>query len=110
MVDTMAVRIDGPAAWDVELRINLTVGDPDERYLLGSATACSPTSSGRHDPDADATITMPQDQFLVAMLGLVSLSDLVASGVADVEGDVDVIDRLRDLVDRGDPLFGIVTP
>ena len=53
---------------------------------------------------------MPRDQFVVVVLGLVALSELVESGIAQVDGDIDVIDRLRDLVDRGDPLFGVVTP
>ena len=110
MIDTMAVRIDGPAAWDVELQVNLTLGDPGEHYLLRLGNGVLTHVVGRHATEADATITMPKDQFVVVMLGLVSLSDLVTSGVADVEGDLEVIDRLRALVDRGDPLFGIVTP
>ena len=110
MVDTMAVRIDGPAAWGVELRINLTLGDPGERYLLRLVNGVLTHVVGRHDPEADATIAMPRDQFVVVVLGLVALSELVESGIAQVDGDIGVIDRLRDLVDRGDPLFGVVTP
>ena len=109
ILDTVAVRIDGPRAWDVELRINFSVG-ADQRFLVRVQHGVLSHVMGRHDPDADATITLPEGQLVPLLLGMVSLADLVADASADVEGDVGVIDTVRGLIDPGDPGFAIVTP
>jgi len=108
--DTMAVRIDGPRAWDVDLRVNLTLTEGGDRYLVRLQHGVLSHVLGRHDPHADATIGLPADQLLVLVVGLVSLADLVAAGTATVQGDESVFVTLRSLVDPGDPVFPIVTP
>ncbi|MCU0312090.1 MAG: MBL fold metallo-hydrolase [Acidimicrobiales bacterium] len=110
MIDVLAVRIDGPRAWDVRLRVNLTTSDTGQRYLLRLQNGVLTHVVGRHDDEVDATVAVPADRFGALLLGLVSLADLVSSGDASVDGPIDVFDRLRALVDRGDPTFPIVTP
>jgi alkyl sulfatase BDS1-like metallo-beta-lactamase superfamily hydrolase len=108
--DAMAVRLDGPRAFGVELAINWTVTDTGEHHLLRVHNAVLTHLAGRHDDAAGLTVTLPRLALLQAMVGLATLDDLVAAGTASVEGDVGVLDRLRSLLDTTDPTFPIVTP
>jgi alkyl sulfatase BDS1-like metallo-beta-lactamase superfamily hydrolase len=110
ILDTLAVRIDGPRAWDVALRVNFTLGERADRYLVRLQHGVLSHVVGRHDADADATIALAEGEFVPLLVGLVTLSDLVADGSAEVVGDAQVIETIRGLVDPGDPGFAIVTP
>jgi alkyl sulfatase BDS1-like metallo-beta-lactamase superfamily hydrolase len=110
VLDTVAVRIDGPRAWDVHLGVNLVLGGAGARHFLRVHRGVLTHVAGRHDADADATVTLPEGQLLPLLVGLTTLPDLVAAGDAEVEGDVAVFDTLRSLLDRVDPAFPIVEP
>jgi len=110
VLETLAVRIDGPRAWDTELRINLVVGRGREHHLVRLEHGVLGHVPGRHAVDAHATVTLPDASLLAVVLGFVDLDDLVASGSASVAGDPTVFATLRELLDRGDPTFPIVTP
>jgi alkyl sulfatase BDS1-like metallo-beta-lactamase superfamily hydrolase len=110
ILETLAVRVDGPRAWDAALRINLVVGPGHERHLVRLERGVLGHVPGRHAADAHATVTLPDGVLLPVVLGLVELDDLVAAGTATIEGDGTVFATLRALLDRGDPAFPIVTP
>ena len=44
LLDAMAIRLDGPRAWEMELRIEWIVTDPDETHSITFATASSATA------------------------------------------------------------------
>ena len=108
--DAMAIRLDGPRAADRELRINWTIGDPGSRHLLRLENAVLSQVSGRHDPSAALSITVPRENLLLLLLGFVSLEQLVTDGVASTTGDASAFESLRALLDSFDPTFAIVTP
>lgn len=108
--ETVAVRIDGPRAADHHLLVNFTIGDDRARHLLRLEHGVLGHVAGRHDPAADATVTLGDGHLVPVLLGLVALDDLVADGAATVEGDGGVIDTLRSLLDGGQPGFTIVEP
>lgn len=110
ILDSVAVRIDGPRAWDTQLTVNLTIGEAAERYVVRLRHGVLTHVTGRHDAAADATITLPDGQLLAVLLGLVGLPDLVAAGTATVDGDATVIDTLRSHLVALDPAFPIVEP
>lgn len=110
ILDTMAVRIDGPRAAEHHVVVNLTVGQAAERHVLRLEHGVLGHLPGRHAAEADATIVLADGQLLPLLVGLASLADLVERGAATVEGDATVIDRLRALLDSPDGTFPIVTP
>ena len=86
ILDAMAIRLDGPRAWDVRLTINWQVTDPDERHLIELENGVLNHRPG-HDPEADATLTIER-QALNEMLGKeADLAELATSGRLRVEGD-----------------------
>ncbi len=108
LFDSIAIRINGPKAWNERLRINWTVtGDGDgasapgyRMELSNGALIHFPTTA----PDeADLTITLTKPQ----LIGL-----LLAGQTEGVEmsGDPGVLATLVGLIDTPDPDFAVVTP
>lgn len=108
--DALAIRLDGPRAAATSLAINWTIGAAGAQHLLRLENSVLSQVSGRHDPMATLTITVPRENLLFLLLGFVSLADLVESGVASTSGDATALDTLRSLLDSFDPTFAIVTP
>jgi alkyl sulfatase BDS1-like metallo-beta-lactamase superfamily hydrolase len=109
ILDAMAIRLDGPRAWDLRLRINWQVTDPDGAHLLELENGVLNHHPG-HDPEADATLTIER-QALNEMLGKeADLAELATSGRLRVEGDGEKLGQLLGLLDEPDPGFAIVTP
>ena len=103
LFDSVAIRIDGPAAWDAHLTIAWHITDADEYYrmeLSNGVLIHHPTDSL---PAADATITATRQQ----------LAALLMAGNADgvtIDGDSAVLATLIGHTDQPNPDFAIVTP
>ncbi|CAM3221514.1 alkyl sulfatase BDS1-like metallo-beta-lactamase superfamily hydrolase [Williamsia muralis] len=101
--DSIAIRIDGPRAWDTSASIRWHFTDVDETYrmeLSNGVLIHYPTK--RADPaDLLVTLTTPQ------LLGLVAGSG--AEGIT-MDGDPATIGTIVGLTDQPDPAFRIVTP
>ncbi len=110
ILDAMAIRLDGPRAWDLRLAINWQVTDPDEQHLLQLENGVLNHRAGRNDPGADATLTIER-RALNEMLGKeADLAELAQSGRLRVEGDGMKLAELLSLLEEPDPGFAIVTP
>ncbi|HEX5927987.1 MAG TPA: alkyl sulfatase dimerization domain-containing protein [Solirubrobacterales bacterium] len=110
ILDAMAIRIDGPRAWNVDLTINWVVTDPDERHLLRLENAVLNHRPDRHDPDADATLIIERRALNEMLAKEADLAELAESGRLRVEGDGMKIAELLGLLEEPDPGFAIVTP
>ncbi|RRQ26243.1 MBL fold metallo-hydrolase [Rhodococcus sp. Eu-32] len=100
--DSIAIRIDGPKAWDTTISIRWHFTDVDEIYrmeLHNGALIHYPTR--RTDP-ADLTVKLTKPQ----LLGLLAGHDTEAT----MDGDTSTIKRITDLTTRPDTSFSIVTP
>ncbi|WP_371529746.1 MBL fold metallo-hydrolase [Streptomyces sp. NBC_01283] len=104
LIDSVAVRVNGPKAWDLKLRMDWSLPALGKTWHLtlrnGVLTYRSDT---KKDPDAGVTLTMTKPQ-LLAMLGGKGLGDI------KVEGDAKLLAELLGVVDKPDPNFAIVTP
>ena len=103
LFDSIAIRIDGPRAWDTTLSINWVISDAGEKYrmeLSHGALIHYPTD---HAPAADLTITLTRPQLVQLLLAN-------NSAAIDFAGDATVLGRLVGLLDTADPSFNVVTP
>ncbi len=50
LLDAMAIRLDGPRAWEQHLRIDWVVTDPDEQHALTVRNGVLRHRPGRHEP------------------------------------------------------------
>ncbi|MGW5865449.1 alkyl/aryl-sulfatase [Streptomyces sp. NPDC055239] len=104
LIDSVAIRVNGPKAWDLKLRMDWSLPALGKVWHLtlrnGVLTYRSNTKKA---PDAGVTLTMTKPQ-LLAMLGGKGLGDI------GVEGDASLLAELLGVVEKPDPNFAIVTP
>ena len=108
--DSIAVRIDGPKAWDQHLMLSWVITDLGTTYMteLRNGTLNHRTVSAPVPNTTTFTLTRPQ------LIGLVTGSlDLVAAitdGSVVVDGDAAQLGSLVGLIAPVDSAFAIVTP
>jgi alkyl sulfatase BDS1-like metallo-beta-lactamase superfamily hydrolase len=109
LFDAMAVQVNGPAAWDERLSIDVILTDSDERYRLRLANGALTYSAARQAGDADVTLTTTRRSLPALALGTPSPERLAEAGI-EIGGDASVLGRLTAVLEPGDPDFAIVTP
>jgi len=110
LLDAMAIRLDGPRAWDAELRVDWRVTDPDEEHRVAVRNGVLRHRPGRHDPPAEAALVVDREALNQLLLKTADLAELTESGRLRVEGDGAKLGELLGLLDEPDPGFAIVTP
>lgn len=104
LFDALAIQVDGPAAWDEKLAIDVVLTDTDERYRVRLANGVLTYSSRPQREDADTTVTTTRGA-LPALAG----GNLAQAGI-EVTGDESAVGRLLRVLRPGDKNFAIVTP
>ncbi|BDH06547.1 alkyl/aryl-sulfatase [Streptomyces seoulensis] len=111
LLDSLAIRVDGPRSWDADLaiRFRLSDGDPVSlRLRNGVLIHTAGTTPGERAPDTE--ITLSETDLRALLLGAASLTDLAADGRAETTGDPDKPAELFSYLSAPDPDFAIVTP
>ncbi|MGC4979511.1 alkyl sulfatase C-terminal domain-containing protein [Streptomyces sp. DT193] len=108
LIDSLAIRVDGPRAWDEKLTMAWNVTDEGRTWhLLLSNGALTYRSTGPEESGpaqaADLTLTLTKRQLLAVLAGK------GLDGVR-VQGDPQVLATLAGLLDTADPDFSLVTP
>ncbi len=110
LLDAMAIRLDGPRAWESHLRIDWVIAEPDEEHALTVRNGVLRHRPGRHEPPADAALLVDREALDQLLLKTADIAGLAGSGRLRVEGDGEKIGELLGLLDEPDPGFAIVTP
>jgi alkyl sulfatase BDS1-like metallo-beta-lactamase superfamily hydrolase len=111
LFDALAVQIDGPRAWDLNLSIDIVLSDAVDiaaRYRLRLGNGALTYSSAPQTGDAHATLTTTIRALPALALGL-SPETLAEAGF-EINGDESVLTTLTGVLDPGDPNFSIITP
>ncbi|MFM9026225.1 MAG: alkyl/aryl-sulfatase [Planctomycetaceae bacterium] len=109
-LERMAAAIDGAAAADCRLKINIVLSDTGERYVLWIENAVLHFRRGPPDAAADATLTLTKPLFIRLMTGRAGARDLLLSDEATIEGSTLALGRFLLLVEKAPGTFPIVTP
>jgi alkyl sulfatase BDS1-like metallo-beta-lactamase superfamily hydrolase len=107
--DAIAIQVNGPAAWDENLSIDIVLTDVEERYRLRLANGVLSYSARPQREDADATLTATRLALPALAGGGVTAEGLAEKGI-QLDGDTTVLSRLISVLDPGDKNFAIVTP
>jgi alkyl sulfatase BDS1-like metallo-beta-lactamase superfamily hydrolase len=106
--DALAVRVNGPRAWDEHLVLDVDLA-ADGQFRLRLANGVLTYSTATQATVPDLTLRMPRSTLPALLAGQVGAQALGALGVT-VEGDVGALARLMSVLDTPDPDFAIVTP
>ncbi|TQM44887.1 alkyl/aryl-sulfatase [Pseudonocardia cypriaca] len=104
LFDSLAISVNGPRAWDLDLSLDVTFTDIDTNHRLTLHNGVLVHRERPADNTADMTLTLTTSR----MLGLLG-GDTTSPG-ADVAGDGKVLQSLLDVLERGNPSFNIMTP
>jgi alkyl sulfatase BDS1-like metallo-beta-lactamase superfamily hydrolase len=105
----MAASLDGAAAEDKNLKINLVLTDSKESYVLWIENAVLHHKKAAPAADANATLTLTKQIFVKMMVGTAGASDTLLSDDLKVSGSkVDLV-RFFSLFDKAQGTFAIVT-
>ena len=72
LLDTLAIRVNGPKAWDAKAVTDWHFTDLDEHYRLtlqNGVLTYSPQTAKTGAPPPDATFTLTKPQFLTVLAG-----------------------------------------
>ena len=106
MFDTLAISVNGPRAWDLDIAVDLTFTDLGTNYRLTLRNgvlvyrACPADAAS-----ANVTVTLATKMRLLAA----AAGDFTSPGL-QTSGDAAALQALLGVLDRPDPGFNIITP
>lgn len=106
MFDVLAISVNGPRAWDLNLALDVTFADLGANYRLTLRNGVLVyRKRPAEESTATATVTLAAKMRLMAA----ALGDFSSPGL-DVSGDAGALQALLGVLDRPNPDFNIVTP
>jgi alkyl sulfatase BDS1-like metallo-beta-lactamase superfamily hydrolase len=106
MFDILAISVNGPRAWELDLALDVTFTDLAANYRITLRNGVLVQRKRPADPStAAATVTLAAKMRLMAA----AAGDFASPGL-EVTGDAGVLQALLGVLDRPDPTFSIVTP
>ena len=102
--DSIAITVDGPRAWDLDLALDISFSDLARSFHLTLRNGVLVHLERDPDGSAPLHLTLTKPRLLALLTG-----DTSAEGL-DIEGDLAVLQSLVSVLDRGDPDFDIVVP
>ena len=106
MFDILAISVNGPRAWDLDLAFDVTFTELAANYRVTLGNGVLVYRKRLADPaTATATVTLATKMRLMAA----AVGDLSSPGL-DISGDAEALQTLMGVLDQPDPNFNIVTP
>jgi alkyl sulfatase BDS1-like metallo-beta-lactamase superfamily hydrolase len=106
MFDILALSINGPQAWDIDIAMDITFLDLDVNYRVTLRNGVLVYRKRAPEPEtAAATVSLGSKMRLMAAV----FGDAVSPGL-EITGDAGVLQTLMSVLGRPDPNFNIITP
>jgi len=104
--DSLAIRVDGPRSWDLDIAIDITFTAAAANYRLTLRNGVLVYRKVRADL-ATATVTVKVDS-KIRLLAVV-MGDFTSPGL-EISGDQTALEAFMGVLDQPDPNFNIITP
>jgi len=108
--DAIAVRIDGPRAWQHQLAIGWIFTDSGEHHRMELRNGVLSHRRTEDLGEVDATLTLDRATVVGIITRQLDMMAALGDGTVRIDGDASVLLTLIDLADDVDPDFPIVTP
>ncbi|WP_194409681.1 alkyl/aryl-sulfatase [Microbacterium cremeum] len=104
LFDAVAIRVNGPKAWDLSLAIDVTLSDLGRSFHLTLGNGVLVYVEREPDASTPLALTLTKPRLMLLAGG-----DAESDGI-EVRGDIAVLTQLLEVLDQGDSDFNIVTP
>ena len=104
--DGLAISVNGPRAWDLDIAIDVAFTDRDSNYRLALRNGVLVHREVPADPAAAAVNIKLDNAFRLLKA---AMGDLDSPGL-EIAGDTALLQQFLSVLDRPDPSFNIVTP
>jgi alkyl sulfatase BDS1-like metallo-beta-lactamase superfamily hydrolase len=108
--DYLSIRLNGPKAEDKLIRLNMSLPDTKDNYLLVVQYGVLQYHKGRMAEDADATLVIDRSTLNQVIERKLKLEQGVASGKVKISGDPKKVEEFIGLLDTFDPWYQVVMP
>ena len=110
--DSIAVRVDGPRAWDVHLRVAWRITDEATTHIveLRNGALHHRAVGDGPAPDGVTVFALERTALIALVTGALDLTAAMADGMVTVDGDPEVLGQLVAVLAPVDPDFDIVIP
>jgi alkyl sulfatase BDS1-like metallo-beta-lactamase superfamily hydrolase len=106
ILDSLAIRVDGPRSWDLDIATDITFADSAGNYRLTLRNGVLVHRKAEADPvTANVTVKLDSKFRLLA----VAMGDFASPGL-EITGDQAALRAFLGALDQPDPNFNIVTP
>jgi alkyl sulfatase BDS1-like metallo-beta-lactamase superfamily hydrolase len=110
VLDSIAVRVDGPRAWDEQLLFALDITDHDTIHLAELRNGVLSHRRVEEVSDGVAVFSLSRLTLIGLIAGQIEMPAALADGTVTVENDPKVLASLMGFLAPVDPDFAIVTP
>ncbi len=104
--DSLAIRVNGPRSWDLDVAVDISFADASANYRLALRNGVLVYRKVPSEP-ATATVTVKVDN--KTRLLTVAMGDFTSPGL-EISGDQTALQAFLGALDEPDPGFDIVTP
>lgn len=109
-LDVLAIRVNGPKAQDMSLRMDWVMSDDGARRKVTLANGVLNHFDGSHGAAAQVTVTLGRAQLSTISRKGLSLADAFAQNLLSAQGDIDGFSRFLAVLDGFAPMFAILEP
>ena len=108
--DGLAISVNGPRAWDLDLAVDITLTDVGTNYRLALRNGVLVSREAPAD-SATANVTVKLDNAIRLLTVAMGLGmEGVGSPGLEISGDQTALQQLLGVLDKPDPAFNIITP
>jgi alkyl sulfatase BDS1-like metallo-beta-lactamase superfamily hydrolase len=108
--DSLAIRIDGPRAWDLHMTLCWAITDDGDTYLIELRNGTLNNRTVHAPPPGTTTFTLARPALIGLVTGALDLTAAISDGTVTVDGNPADLQRLVEMLAPVDPDFAIVTP
>ena len=110
VLGSLAVRVDGPRAWDEHITIRFNLTDLRIVYYAELRNGVLSHRMANDAQEAEATITTTRSNLIGMVTGTLDVPSALGDATVVIEGDATALLRLVALLGPVDPDFNIVVP
>lgn len=110
ILSSVAIRVDGPKAWDVHIVLSFVITDLDETYVFELRNGVANHRATAAPAAGSTTITLARRTLIGLFTGRVDFAAALADGTIVLDGDPAPLATLVSVIGRVERNFPIVTP